>query len=250
MDAVRIMMATFPTTEGATGAVDQLEAMAKAGSIKIVDAAVVSRSLDGSTDVDQVTLPGMASWAGRGALIGGIVGLVFPPAVIGSALVGAGIGATSAAIARHALKNEDLEEAARDLAPGTSAFIAVVEETWVRQMATALEGYERLAEHTLDADTSANLQLIADEAAGIAAASADVVGTDEDGNPVVASMDRITDTDTGISYTTGEAVSTDGEVVVSATTEQLEVPDEVPDAMGGYEALQAEAEDEDDEAGG
>lgn len=245
MDAVRIMMATFPSPEGATEAVDQLEVMAKAGSIKIVDAAVVSRAPDGTTDVDQVTLPGMASWAGRGALIGGIVGLVFPPAVIGSALFGAGVGATSAAIARHALKNEDLEDAAADLAPGTSAFIAVVEETWVRQMATALAGYERLAEHTLDADTSANLQLIADEAAGIAAASADMVGTDDAGNPVAASMDRITDTTTGISYTTGEAVSTDGEVVVSATTEQLEVPDEVPDAIGGYEAL----EDEDDETG-
>lgn len=252
MDAVRIMLATFPTPEGAGEAVEQLEAMAAAGSIQIIDAAVVSRDVDGGAHVDQVSLPGMASWAGRGALIGGIVGLVFPPAIVGSALIGAGLGATTAAIARHALKNDDLEQAARDLEPGTSAFIAVVDEVWVRQMANALDGYERLADHTLDADTSASLQLIADEAAGVATASAELTGSDADGNPVAASIDRITDTATGITYTTAEAASTDGESIVTASSEQLEIPEEIPDAVGGYEALEAEEADEtsaDEESG-
>lgn len=248
MDAARILMATFPTEDGADESVAQLEAMAKAGSIEILEAAVVSRNLEGESSVRQVNLPKPSSWAGKGALVGGIIGLIFPPTIIGTALVGAGLGAGTAAIARHALKNDELEEAAAELEPGTSAFIAIVDEVWVREAAKAMEGYQRLAEHALDADTTANLSLISDEAAGIATATADLTGTDESGNAVAASLESVTDLDTGASVTTGTVAASDGEDVVVADFTEVEVPDEVPDAMGGYEASLEAGDDEEPDA--
>ena len=44
-------MATFPSEDGADKAVEQLEQMAKDGSIEIIEAAVVRRSVDGEASV-------------------------------------------------------------------------------------------------------------------------------------------------------------------------------------------------------
>lgn len=235
MEATQVVMATFPTESGAEEAVGQLEAMAKAGSIEIIEAAVISRDLEGETSVRQVNLPTAKKWAGKGALIGGIVGVIFPPAVIGSALVGAGIGAGSAALAKYALKNDELEAAANDLEPGTSSFLAVLDQTWVKQLAAAMEGYDKLAEHTLDATTSANLEMISDEAEGVASLSGEAFTETEDG-AIAASVDAVVDLKTGASYVEGDMAATDGEEVVAAGFAELTVPDEVPDAIGGYEA--------------
>ncbi len=37
--------------------------------------------------------------------------------------------------------------------------MAVIDEKWARELGVAMEGYAKLAEHTLDADTAANLQM-------------------------------------------------------------------------------------------
>jgi uncharacterized membrane protein len=83
--------------------------------------------------------------------------------LIGGALVGAGIGAGSAKIGKEALKSDDLWEAAKDLEPGTSAFIAVVEDEWVKQVQKAAQGYSRLAEEALDADSAISLGIVAED---------------------------------------------------------------------------------------
>ena len=249
MEATQVVMATFPTEDGADKAVEQLEAMAKAGSIEIIEAAVISRNAEGETEVHQISLPSTKSWAGKGALIGGIVGVIFPPTIIGAALVGAGLGAGSAALTKYALKNDELEEAANELEPGTSSFIAVLDQTWVKELAKAMEGYDKLAEHTLDATTSANLEMIADEAAGVAAISGEMYAETEDG-VVAAEIDSVTDLETGATYSEGSIVATDGDVVVGESFAELEVPIEVPDAVGGFEADAAgeleSGEDEDE----
>ena len=49
MEAAEIMMATFPTVDGAAEAVAELEEMAKAGTIEIIEAAIVARGTDGDS---------------------------------------------------------------------------------------------------------------------------------------------------------------------------------------------------------
>ena len=235
MEATQIVMATFPTEDGAAAAAEQLEAMAKAGSIEIIEGAVISRNAEGETSVEQANVPSTKSWAGKGALIGGIIGVIFPPSLIGGALVGAGIGAGSAALTKYALKNDELEAAANELEPGTSQVIAVLDQTWVKELAKAMEGYNKLAEHTLDATTTANLQMIADEAAGVAAMSGEVYDESDEG-VMAGRVDAVADLETGATYAEGGMVATDGESVVAAGFSELDVPGEVPDAVGGFEA--------------
>lgn len=162
-ESYRIMMATFPTEDGASGAMESLKDMAKDGTIDIVDAAVLTREADGDVKVKQESLPSVKKWAGRGAIIGGVIGLIFPPSLIGGAMLGAGLGAGSAKLGKEALKSDDLWEAAKDLEPGTSAFVAVVEDEWVRQIQKAAQGYSRLAEEALDADSAVYLGIVAED---------------------------------------------------------------------------------------
>ena len=156
----QIMMATYPTKDGASGAMDVLKDMAKEGTIDIVDAAVLTRDDDGDVKVKQQSVPSVKKWTKRGAIIGGVIGLIFPPSLIGGALLGAGIGAGSGKLGKEALKSDELWDAAKDLEPGTSAFVAVVEDEWIEQMQKAAEGYSKLAEHALDADAAVSLGIV------------------------------------------------------------------------------------------
>lgn len=163
VEGFEIMMATFPTEDGASGAMDVLKDMAKDGTIDIVDAAVISRDIDGEVHVKQESVPSVKTWAKRGAIIGGVIGLIFPPSLIGGAIVGAGIGAGSGKIGKEALKSDELWEAAKDLEPGTSAFIAVVEDEWIDQIGKAAKGYNRLAQQAIDADEAINLGIVVED---------------------------------------------------------------------------------------
>jgi len=245
MEATQIVMATFPSENGADQAVEQLKQMASDGSIEIIEAAVIKRAADGETSVEQVNLPSAKKWAGKGALIGGLVGLIFPPAIIGSALVGAGIGAGTGALAKHALANDELTEAAAELEPDTSSFMAVIDQKWAKELAVAMEGYAKLAEHTLDADTAANLEMITDEEAGVAAFSGTVMAQDDEA-VVVSSLEVVEDLETGVTAASGGTVYADEEVVVAEGFQVVAVPDEIPDAVGGYEEAKELTEGEED----
>jgi uncharacterized membrane protein len=218
-------MATFPSEDGADKAVEQLEQMAKDGSIEIIEAAVVRRSVDGEASVTQVGIPSAKSWAGKGALIGGIVGIIFPPSLIGGALVGAGLGAGGGAIAKAALANDELKQAADDLEPGTSSFMAVIDQKWLKELTKAMEGYSKLAEHTLDADTAANLEFLSDEASGVAAVSGTVMAQDDDA-AMVSQINIVEDTETGVIAASGATVVTDGDVVAAEGFQAIVVPDD------------------------
>ncbi len=246
-----IMFAVYDTEDGAAGAVESLKAMDKSKAIDIIDAATLVKDAEGNTTVKQESLPSIKKGVGIGALIGGAVGLLFPPAVLGAAAVGAGIGAGSAKLAKMALENDDLKAAADKLEPGSSAFIAVVDNTWVKQLQEAISGYQDLAGHTLDAEASGVVGMLATEGEALmyGSASSDegalefAVATDgdtiagrattvalgEDGTVVVDEIAGVVSVDAvgnaaGITSETVAAIDADGNAVVVQAVEAGYVP--------------------------
>ena len=62
-----------------------------AGAIGTFDSAVIRKEEDGKVRVTKTEKPTQhGAWTGAG--VGALVGLIFPPAIIGSAIVGAGAG--------------------------------------------------------------------------------------------------------------------------------------------------------------
>ncbi len=135
--------------------------MDKAGSIEVIDAAIIAKDMEGKVTVVETAELTPKKGAGRGAIIGGVLGLIFPPSIIAGALLGGAIGALVGKFTDKGLfENTALKEAAEELPEGSSAIVAVVEDKWVQQMATAVEGYEKLASHALDAEFAADLMVV------------------------------------------------------------------------------------------
>ena len=116
---------------------------------------MIVHTADGKVKIDETADPSGKKWAKRGAIAGGVVGLIFPPSIIVSAAVGGGAGAVWGKVRDKGFKDEDLKEIGTSLPPGSSAIIAVAEDRMVEQLERSLAGYERIAKHAVSAEAAA-----------------------------------------------------------------------------------------------
>ena len=153
------VFAAFYNNEPKAGEVlTRLKKLDKDGAIKIIDAAVMVKAEDGRKVKVNETAEFTAKKGGvRGAVMGGVLGIIFPPSILVMGAVGAAAGAARGHFTDQGFKNNLLKEIGENLPPGGSCIVAVVEEKWMTQLSTALEGYSDLARYALDADASAKL---------------------------------------------------------------------------------------------
>jgi len=154
---VQVFVATFDNETEAKESLEDFKEMEKQGSIKVIDAAVVVRGADGKVRTEETGDPSTKRWTGRGAIAGGLVGLIFPPSLIVSAAVGGGAGAIWGKVRDKGFKDEDLKEIGDSMEPGTSAIIAIAEDHVIEQLENGLEGYAKIARHAVSAEAAAEL---------------------------------------------------------------------------------------------
>src|SRR5262245_39056290 len=82
---VEVLMAVSSDRPRAEVTIDALKQMDKRGDIDILDAALVEKDLSGKVRIDEVKELTPRKGAGRGALVGGAIGLIFPPSLLASA---------------------------------------------------------------------------------------------------------------------------------------------------------------------
>ena len=131
------------------------QAAHRAGAIDLIDAAVIVHTADGKVKFEETADPSGKKWAKRGAIAGGVVGLIFPPSIIVSAAVGGGAGGIWGKIRDKGFKDEDLREIGESLPPGSSAIIVIAEDRMIEQLERGLAGYQRIARHAVSADAAA-----------------------------------------------------------------------------------------------
>jgi uncharacterized membrane protein len=152
---VQVFIAAYATEEGAREALKDFKAMNREGSIDLIDAAVAVHTAEGKVKIEETADPGGKTWAKRGAIAGGVVGLIFPPSIIVSAAVGGGAGGIWGKIRDKGFKDEDLKELGESLPPGSSAIIVIAEDRMIEQLERGLAGYEQIARHAVSADAAA-----------------------------------------------------------------------------------------------
>ena len=133
------------------------------GAIDLIDAAVIVHTADGKVKFEETADPSGKKWAKRGAIAGGVVGLIFPPSIIVSAAVGGGAGGIWGKVRDKGFKDDDLKEIGESLPPGTSAIIVIAEDRMVAQLERGLEGYNKIAKHVVSADAAAAIIAEVDE---------------------------------------------------------------------------------------
>jgi uncharacterized membrane protein len=121
-----------------------------AGVIGTFDSAVIRKEDDGKVRVTKTEKPTQhGAWTGAG--VGALVGLIFPPAILGSAIVGAGAGALTGHLSKG-IPRDDLKELGEELEAGTAAVIVLAESKIEEQLAEATKRANKLIEKQVDAD--------------------------------------------------------------------------------------------------
>jgi uncharacterized membrane protein len=97
-----------------------LEAAAAAGEVQMADGALVENRHSEAVILERQSHHG---W-GKGAVVGAVVGILFPPSILGAAAVGAGGGALMARLTRS-LGRGKVKDLGETLDSGTMAIIVV-----------------------------------------------------------------------------------------------------------------------------
>src|SRR5436190_15691154 len=161
---VELFVATFSNESEAGEALEDFKGMDREGSIELIDAAAIVHGADGKVRFEETADPSGKKWAKRGAIAGGLVGLIFPPSIIASAAVAGAGGGLWGKVRDKGFKDDELKAVGEELPPGSSAIIVVAEDRVVEQLEKGLEGYEKVSRHALNADASA---LVLAEAADV-----------------------------------------------------------------------------------
>lgn len=98
----------YPTLEAAQTGLSQVRQLAKGETITLIDAAIATRSEDGSVKLDQA-INTTAIGALSGAFWGSLIGLLFLSPALGAA-VGAGSGALSGYLADYGIDDDFMRE--------------------------------------------------------------------------------------------------------------------------------------------
>ncbi len=129
-DAVSIYIGTYPSEAAAQDDYEVVKGLHAAGAVGTYDAAVVTKDFAGKVHVNKDEMATRhGAWGG--AAVGAVVGILFPPAIIGSAIVGAAVGGVGGHLWRG-MSRADVKELGEIIDDGQAACL-IVGESKVQQ---------------------------------------------------------------------------------------------------------------------
>ena len=162
--AYTLFVADFNDTETAWEAYQLLTEIEDGRHVEIEGVLVVKRDAEGTVEIQQVTDHSTRSGL-RWGLVGGVVlGVIFPPSIIGSALV---LGAGGAAIGKARELHHQSGLAAQlegAIAPGHSGIVALVSDPGAVEIRAALAKANGILESSVDSVIAKDIKAAAKEA--------------------------------------------------------------------------------------
>jgi uncharacterized membrane protein len=124
-ESVFIYIGTYPDEAAARDDYQIIKDLHSAGAVGTYDAAVVTRDDDGKVHVNKDEMATRhGAWGG--AAVGALIGCLFPPAIIGTAVVGAAVGGVGGHLWRG-MSRADCKEFGQVIDDGTAALVVVGE---------------------------------------------------------------------------------------------------------------------------
>ncbi|MFJ1704986.1 DUF1269 domain-containing protein [Kitasatospora sp. NPDC088346] len=141
-DAVFLFIGIYPDESTARDDYAVVKELHSAGAVGTYDASVITKDDSGKVHVDKdETATRHGAWGGAG--VGAVIGLLFPPALIGSAVVGAAVGGVGGHLWRG-MSRSDVKEFGELIDEGQAALVIIGEA----KLAQAVEKAElRAAKH-------------------------------------------------------------------------------------------------------
>jgi uncharacterized membrane protein len=148
-DNLVLVAGTYPDAGDAAADFKTLKDAQTSGEYKVVGAVVASRDEQGKVTVDEHGGAEVGGGATLGAVGGLVVGLFAPPLLLATA-IGAGIGAAIGALVKRHEEKEMGVELDEYLPVGTSAIIAVVDDTYADNVESALVKADKKVNKAID----------------------------------------------------------------------------------------------------
>jgi uncharacterized membrane protein len=153
---VFIYVATYADRADAVADYDALIDLHEARLVGTYDVAVIAKDAEGKVHVDKHEKPTQhGAWGG--ILVGALVGVLFPPSVVGVATVGgaAAVGGVVGGLGGHfreGMSRGETRELGDLLEAGQAALIVIGESRAAEELDRALTRAERSVEKEIDAD--------------------------------------------------------------------------------------------------
>ena len=128
---------TFDEADEAEAALHSIRALEKDGRIRLEDSAVVRKDAEGKVTIHNEMASGTETGAVVGAVLGGLLFVVFPLAVVGGAVVGGLVGRAAA----PGIDGAFVKEVGEDLPPGGSALFLQIKGGEAGLLVGALRQY-------------------------------------------------------------------------------------------------------------
>ena len=162
--AYTLLVADFDDTQAAWDAYELLKSVEDGRHLEIESVIVVKREDDGTLEVQKTTDHSTRRGLGWGVVGGVVLGVIFPPSIIGSAIVLGAAGAATGKVRELHHKKELAEELQDAIEPGHSGIIALVSDPAVVEIRKALDKANRVVESAVDNVVAADIKAAAKEA--------------------------------------------------------------------------------------
>lgn len=127
-DELFLYVGEYADLEAAEADFEAIKALHTVDLIGTFDAAVVTKTEDGKLKIVHHTEKPTQHGGWGGLAVGAVVGVIFPPAILGAALGGAAVGAIGGHLS-GGISRGDLKELADALEAGDAAVVAIAEPT-------------------------------------------------------------------------------------------------------------------------
>jgi uncharacterized membrane protein len=161
-DPIFLFVATYTSEGDARADYEALKELHAAGLVGTYDAAIVTKS-EGKVHVHKHEKPTQhGAWTGLG--VGALVGILFPPSIIASGVVGAAAGGLMGHLWRG-MSRSDVKEIGELLDEGEAGLVVIGTSKVEEQVQKAVDRAQRRITKQLDAD-SAELEKHLSDAGG------------------------------------------------------------------------------------
>ncbi|MDG9700413.1 DUF1269 domain-containing protein [Ottowia cancrivicina] len=134
----KILVAVFDTETAAYEGLSALKELNASGDITLNATAVIAKSADGALGLRQAAEQGPGSTA-LGLITGSLIGLLAGPLGLALGATAGGLTGLLLDLRRAGMSEEFVQEISEKLAPGKSAVLADMDETWTVPVDTRLE---------------------------------------------------------------------------------------------------------------
>ena len=162
--AYTLFVADFSDTDTAWQAYEALKAVEDGKTIEIEGVIVVKCESDGTLDVQKATDHSTRHGLRWGVVGGVALGVVFPPSILGSAVVLGAAGAATGKVRERHHRSELAEELQGAIAPGHSGIVALVSDPGAVEIRKALAKADAIVEKAIDKAVAEDIKAAAREA--------------------------------------------------------------------------------------